>query len=257
MKIGIAFSGGAVRGFAHLGILKALHEMGIYPERFSGVSAGSIVGAFAAAKVDPEDAYDRIERSNYKSYLKLAFSMMGFLKLDRVHGLMQQHLPNTFEELVLPLTVNATDLETGEIVFFNSGSLIQPILASCCLPGIFEPVHYQDRQLIDGGILNNLPFEPLEGHCDILIGCHCNPVTLMDKPVESMKSVVMRSLYLATAKACHQKSGHCNVFIEPPELQNFNVFDLKRSRDIFRIGYEYTRKLEPTLESLLIEKTSA
>lgn len=250
MKVGIVFSGGAVRGFAHLGILKALHEMGIFPEHISGVSAGSIVGAFAACKVEAEEAYDLIERSNYKSYLKLAFSRMGFLKLDKVEDLLQQHLPRNFEDLALPLTVNATDLATGEEVFFDSGPLIRPILASCCLPGLFEPVTINQKQLIDGGVLNHMPYEPLENHCKIIIGCHCNPVGYLDTPASSMKSVLMRSLYLATAKASHQKSQRFDVFIEPPQLQNFNVFDTKKSRDIFRIGYEYTLKLAPVMEKL-------
>ncbi|PQA58952.1 patatin-like phospholipase family protein [Siphonobacter curvatus] len=250
MKIGIVFSGGAVRGFAHLGILKALQEMGISPDYISGVSAGAIVGAFAASKMEAEAAYDLIERSNYKSYLKLAFSRMGFLKLDRVEDLMQKHLPHTFEELALPLSVNATDLTTGNEVFFNSGPLLKPILASCCLPGIFEPVWINQQQLIDGGVLNQMPYEPLEAHCDILIGCHCNPIGDLESPITSMKAVAMRSLYLAMAKASHFKSKRFDVFIEPPLLQNFNVFDTKKSRDVFRVGYEYTHQMAPELEKL-------
>ncbi|MBO9640638.1 MAG: patatin-like phospholipase family protein [Siphonobacter aquaeclarae] len=252
MKTGIVFSGGAVRGFSHLGVMKALNEMGIYADAVSGVSAGAIVGAFIAAKVDPEDAYDRIEQSNYKSYLKLAFSRLGFLKLDRVDDLLQQHLPQTFEDLALPLTVNATDIRTGDEVFFASGPLTRPILASCCLPGIFEPVWHDGRQLIDGGVVNHMPYEPLEAlQCDVLIGCHCNPVGASDAPATSMKSVLMRSLYLATARASRSKIARFNCFLEPPELENYNVFDLKKSREIFRIGYEHTRKQAGELEKMM------
>lgn len=258
MKTGIVFSGGAVRGFAHLGVMKALNEMGIYADAVSGVSAGAIVGAFIAAKVDPEEAFDRIEQSNYKSYLKLAFSRLGFLKLDRVDDLLQQHLPHRFEDLSLPLTVNATDIRTGEEVFFDSGPLTRPILASCCLPGIFEPVWCDGRQLIDGGVVNQMPFEPLEAHCDLLIGCHCNPVGTSDTPATSMKSVLMRSLYLATARASRSKIARFSYFLEPPELENYNVFDLKKSREIFRIGYEHTRKrageLEKMMEAVMMDK---
>lgn len=255
MNIGIALSGGAVRGFAHLGILRALNEMGLCPTHYTGASAGSIVGAFMAAEYSPQEAFDLIVKTNLTKSLRPAFSRMGLMKLAHMEALLARHLPATFAELPLPLTINATDLERGESVYFSEGPLASAILASCCLPGIFEPIGIDGRQLVDGGVLNNLPVEPLEAAgCDLLIGCHVNPVGVEEQPFTSMKGVLYRSLYLAAAKTTHQKIGRVHLFLEPPGLDRFGLFDLRRAGDIFETGYRYALHRQREIQGLIQEK---
>ncbi|MGL1465725.1 patatin-like phospholipase family protein, partial [Vibrio parahaemolyticus] len=83
---------------------------------------------------------------------------------------------NTFEGLNMPLHVAATDILRGETVYFSSGELAKALMATSCVPVAFEPVKYQGMELFDGGILNNLPIEPLEFNCDALIGVHVNSI---------------------------------------------------------------------------------
>lgn len=252
MKIGIALSGGGARGIAHLGVLKALGEMGIRPAVLSGTSAGAIAGAMTAAGYEPDEVLDIVQASKLFQYVRPALSRMGFLKIGKAEGLFLKYLcDNTFEGLKIPLTIAATDLMAGETVYFNSGPLCGAILASCCLPGIFEPVTHQGRLFVDGGVLNNMPIEPLEGSCDFIIGSHCNPYGGDAQSLTSMKSVMERSLQLAITHTSRARFEKCQILIEPPRLREFTVFDVRKARDLFHIGYEHTRRMQPDIEKAL------
>lgn len=252
MKIGMALSGGGARGIAHLGVLKALHEMGIQPVVFSGTSAGAIAGAMTAAGFAPDEVLDIIQSSKLFRFVRPALSRMGFLKIGKAEELFLKYLcDNSFESLQYPLTIAATDIRAGETVYFNEGPLCGAILASCCLPGIFEPVTYRGRLLVDGGVLNNMPVEPLEGTCDFIIGSHCNPSGTGEMALTSMKTIMERSLQLAITHTSRARFEKCQVLIEPPRLREFTVFDVRKARDIFRIGYEHTRQMQPEIEKAL------
>jgi len=250
MKIGLVLSGGGARGIAHLGVAKALQEMGIRVDRIAGTSAGAIAGALLAHGYPPDEILRIIESTPFFRHVRPAFTRMGLLRLDKAEALYRQYLPHdSFEALPIPLHVVATDLVEGELVVFEQGELVRPVLASCCLPGIFEPYTIQKRQYVDGGVLNNLPVEVLENKVDCIIGAHCNPFALQ-KPISSMKGVLERSLILAVQSKTRERFTKCQVLIEPPELNRFDVFDLRRARDIFRVGYEYTLTMAERLEAL-------
>lgn len=247
IKIGLVLSGGGARGIAHLGIVKALNEVGIYPDMLAGTSAGAIAGAMIAAGYSPDDVLDIVTKTNLLKYFRPALSRMGLLKIESAEGLFLQHLPkNSFESLHLPLTIAATDVLAGQTVFYNSGELIKPLLASCCLPGIFEPVRHDHKVLIDGGVLNNLPVEPLEGHCDFLIGVHVNPYGEKNN-INSMRGVLQRSLYLAVNNHTRFKFSRFDFVIEPPQMNTFDIFDVKRAREIFVVGYRHAKSVRAEL----------
>ena len=175
LKIGIALSGGGVRGVAHLGVLKALNENGIFPNRFSGSSAGAIAGALYCSGHSPEEILEIIVKTNYFKFLKPAISWTGILKMDLIPELFVKYLKeNSFESLKIPLTIAATDLRRAKVVYFSQGELIKPLMASSCIPGMFDPILIDGHHYIDGGVLNNLPVEPLDGVCDVVIGVNCN-----------------------------------------------------------------------------------
>lgn len=248
MKVGLVLSGGGARGIAHIGVLKALLEQDIQIDRISGTSAGAIVGALFSHGYPPDEILKIIETAGFMKHLRPAWSRMGLLRLDSLTDLVREYIPHdSFEQLQIPMHVVAVDLNAGEQEVFDQGELIRPVLASCCLPGIFEPFLIHKRQFVDGGVLNNLPVEPLEHKVDFIIGSHCNPFG-MTRPITSMRGVVERSLILAVQAKTKERFGKCDLLIEPPQLADYDTRDLRRAREMFRIGYQYAKGLQVRLE---------
>ncbi|MBP6385228.1 MAG: patatin-like phospholipase family protein, partial [Pseudarcicella sp.] len=176
MTIGLVLSGGGARGIAHLGVLKAIQEKGIKIDGISGCSAGSIAGAMFAAGYSPEHILEIVVSANTLKAMRPSWNRSGLLKMKKLEEEYLKYIPhNDFEKLQIPLTVNATDIEAGEIIYFSKGEIIKPVMASCCIPGLFEPIVYQKKTFVDGGVLNNMPVSPLLGKYDFIIGSHCNP----------------------------------------------------------------------------------
>jgi NTE family protein len=251
MKIGLVLSGGGARGIAHLGIIKALQEMGLAFDQISGTSAGAIVGALIAQGYTPDESLKLLESSSFMKHLRPAWNRMGLLRLDTATDLFRKYIPHdSFEGLHIPLHVVAVDLTDGVQVLFDKGELIRPVLASCCLPGIFEPMLINKRQYIDGGVLNNLPVEPIEGKVDLIIASHCNPFG-MARPVRSVRGVIERSLILAVQSKTRDKFSRCNVLIEPHDLVGYGPTDISKAREVFRIGYQYTVSMRSEIEQII------
>lgn len=242
MKLGIAFSGGGARGFAHLGIMQAFYEEGIKPHIISGTSAGSIAGSFLAAGYEPKEAMEIISGINFLKYFRPATSWRGLIKLERISGLLEEYFPeNSFAALKTPLTVTATNFSKGQITYFSEGQLILPMLASASIPVIFDPVKIGDNAYVDGGILNNLPVEPLLGRCDFIIGINTNPVSYAAE-VRGMKEMLERTMLMTINYNAHDRIKYCNIFYEPPALTAYKVFSVSKASEIFEKGYEFAKQ---------------
>lgn len=242
-NIGIAFSGGGVRGISHLGVLKALQEAGIFPNQVSGSSAGAIVGAMYCQGYSPDEVLKIILETNYFRLIRPAVSWKGLFNLESLAQLLKVYLPEaTFSSLKSKLHVAATDIGKGEVIYFNDGALIEPILASCCIPGMFEPIVYQSRYLVDGGVLNNLPVEPLLGKVDILIGVNCNHLPELGK-VRNVKNLLERAVMMNMNFNAYSRKPSCDYFIEAKGLGKYGVFDLKKAPNLFQAGYEEALRL--------------
>lgn len=239
--IGIALSGGGARGISHLGVLKALEENGIRPDIVSGTSAGAIVGGFYCAGFSPEETLKIIIKTNMLSIFKPAFSWKGLLSMDKLANILKTHLPNSFEELSKPLIVAATDISAGKTTYFDKGDLRNAILASSCLPVLFNPIELNGTKYIDGGILNNLPVEAIKNKASFSIAVGCNPISTKHK-ITTFKDVMERSSLLAINENTSKSKALSHLFIEPDELVKFSGFDLSKASEIFETGYQYTSK---------------
>jgi len=252
-SIGLGLSGGGVRGISHLGVLKALNEAGIFPNQVSGSSAGAIVGAMYCQGYSPDEVLKIIIETNYFKLLRPAISWKGLFNLDSLSQLLKTYLPhNDFSALKTTLIVAATDIGKGEVVYFDSGNLIDPILASSCIPGMFEPILYDSRYLVDGGVLNNLPVEPLQGKCDLIIGVNCNHLPELGK-VRNVKNLIERAVMMNLNFNVYTRKGACDYFIEAPGLGKYGVFDLKKAPELFQAGYQQAMRVieaSPTLLEL-------
>ncbi len=242
MKIGLALSGGGARGFAHLGVLKALEEMNVSIDRLAGTSAGAIVGAFYAHGYKPDEILTIISGTGILKSVRPAWSWTGFFSLEGFKEVLKKHLPeNTFESLQRPLTITATEIRLGKVVYFSEGELITPIIASSTLPAIFSPVSFNGNLYIDGGIMDNLPVRPLIGKCDFIVGVHTNPVS-QKFDIKNAKEVTMRSLLMAINVNSTASKAFCNVVIEPPALAAYSPLDVSKAKEIFDIGYHFTKE---------------
>lgn len=243
MKIGLALSGGGVRGIAHLGIIKALEERGFSFAHVSGASAGSIIGAFYCNGYKPEEILKILEKTSLYKIVRPAISWRGLLKLDKVINEFKSYFEkDSFESLKIPLHISATDITHGTIKYFYEGSLMKAMLASSSVPIVFDPVKIDDTYYIDGGILNNLPVEPVKETCDMVIGIHTNSAGIHVGPI-NMKMLMERSLLLAIKCNVDMRKGMCDLFIEPEGLGKYGVFDIKKAREIFELGYRFANKM--------------
>jgi NTE family protein len=242
-KVGIVLSGGGVRGIAHLGVLKALNEAKIFPHCVSGTSAGAIVGSFYCQGYTPEQVLDIILQTRFLRLLRPAISWRGIFKMRSIELLYSKYfLANSFSGLKIPLTITATNLTQGQVVYFSEGEIIKPLMASTCIPGIFDPVRIGSDYFVDGGILNNLPIEGLQGKCDFVIGVNCNHIVPEIK-IRNIKKVIERSVIMSMNCNVYNRKSGCDLFIEPPGLARFGAFEIGKAREIFEAGYSSTKLL--------------
>ncbi len=241
MKIGITLSGGGARGIAHIGVLKALDEMGIEISVISGTSAGSIVASLYAYGIKPEQIFENIRHLSLFKSLRLAWTRAGLLTMDGLKELVVKNIPeNNFSALKIPLTIAATEIRKGQVQYFSSGELAIAVVASCSIPGIFTPVNLNHDLLVDGGMLDNLPARCIRNQCDFLIGSRCNEISQEFDP-KNLKTVIERSLLIAISANTQQSLELCDVTIRPPNMDRFTVFDIAKAEEIYNYGYQFTK----------------
>jgi NTE family protein len=237
-KIGLALSGGGVRGVSHLGVIQALTDHGIKFSHISGTSAGAIAAAFFAAGYEPKEILNIIKETKLLKILRPSIGSAGLLSILNGRFLIEKYIPhNSFQKLKIHITISSVDLGEGKLVYFTDGDLDMAILASCCLPGIFKPIIINDHMYVDGGILNNFPVEPLVGNCDLIIGSSCNHLPIVTE-IKSFGNLVDRAAMIAINSSLNTHKILCDVVIEPHGLGGYGIFDTDAAEDIYMIGYE-------------------
>ena len=143
---------------------------------------------------------------------------------------------NDFSKLNTQLTIVATNLTFGKSTYFSEGEIIRPLMASSCIPGIFDPIAIGDDLYVDGGVLNNMPTDPLEGSCDFVIGVNCNHLP-EQRNIGNIKSLIERTVIMAMNCNVYHRRDRCDFFMEPLGLGGYGVFDIKKAKEIFENGY--------------------
>ena len=242
---GLVLSGGGIRGVAQIGAIKALEEYGIFPTIISGSSAGAVVGAFYAAEYSCEEILDFFRSTTLFSFHNYSFRKPGFVDTDKFVEVFQKYFPeDSFEALKKKLYVTTSDMIRNKMKIIHKGELIKPLLASAAFPGVFSPVRMNDSLYADGGIMNNFPIEPLLVECDKIIGVYVNPIKKITmEDLNSAVSVVERAFYISRANISMQKFRDCHIVISPEELNRFSPFGARHIDEIFKIGYEETKRV--------------
>jgi NTE family protein len=241
-KTGLVLSGGGARGFAHLGVIQALNEAGIFPDVVCGTSAGAIVGALYADGYSPKEILKLTNSNSRLTFFRPTLPREGLLQISGMEKILEDNLrAKTFEELKIPLFITATDLNNGCVDYFSSGELLQVIIASSSIPVLFKPVVINKKHYVDGGVLDNLPIKPIEKKCRYIIGSFVNPTGYEEK-VDSLISIAERTFLLSMSKEVTEKAKKFDLFIAPLELRNFKILDPNKSKELFQVGYKATRE---------------
>jgi len=272
-KIGIAFGGGGARGLAHISMIEVFEDLGLKPSIISGASIGAIIGAFYAAGYSSKEMKAMLKRLLFprndkpfdflwKSDFVKMFSMFdpqffnsGLMKGDRFYKFLQAELgTNTFEELKIPLKIVATDYWEKKEVIFDKGKLLPAIRASYSLPGLLTPVKIKNSILIDGGVVNPLPYDILLNDCDITVAIDITAYrTSTGKEYPPTFESVFTTYQIMQNSINQQKMK----FIKPhiyirPEIYDVRVFDFSKHESIFKQSETAKEKLKSELEKLLM-----
>ncbi len=254
-EIGLALSGGGVRGAAHAGVFKALEEHGAEVTQVSGSSAGAMAGALYAAGYKPEEVLDffKTNAHNIFHWRNFARSKPGILDSDKYAELFEPWLKDhTFESLPRKLHICVTDVLNGEPHFFSYGELVRPILASAAMPGVFSPVEIGEHLYIDGGTMNNFPVDPLTETCDVVLGSFVSRKKKLQKEeLGSTLQVLNRANDLSFIAVALEKLKFCDLTFAPPQLWQYSVFDAKKVEEIYQIGYEHACRQMDSLKEIL------
>ncbi len=240
---GFVLSGGGARGFAHLGVAKALYERGIMPDIISGVSAGSIAGIFLADGWSPEDIFRYFKDTSIFKISHIGLPHDGLLSLDKMKRELDKTLKSKdISELKIPFIVTVSNLNSGRVEYFSKGPASDIVMASSAIPVLFSPVKINNNLYADGGLFDNLPVKPLSGKCKKIIGVNVNPIHPKSE-LKGLVQVASRAFNLGVENTIRNSRRKCNIFIEPSDLDRYDVLDFKSADEMYQIGYEYTMEL--------------
>lgn len=242
-NLGLALSGGGVRGFAHIGALRALEDVGIKPDILAGVSAGSIVASFYAAGMSADEIFNMFGNIDMSKFLQVDITKSGFLKLDKFKKFLENNLPvKNIEELSTPTIIAATDIEQQHEMPFTSGNIAERVVASCSIPLVFRPVKIDGSYCVDGGVLHNLPSFYLRPLCNTVIGINVSPIKL--GPIKlNVRSLAYRTYKLMTMRNVIADKQLCDLLVDIISIQSHSTFDTSAANKIAQKGYFETMKI--------------
>ncbi len=247
-KTGIALGGGGARGFAHLGMLKALGEKGIHPDILSGASAGAIVGAFLAGGMEIDDIHTLMKKQGFSNITRLKIPQDGFMSLEGLRQDLKKNIrADKLEDLEIPLYVAASNLNKAKIEYFNNGDLIDTVIASSSIPVLFSPVKIGDDLYVDGGLFDNIPYTPLTGKCERLIALGLTPVHDTHE-FNNLVEIGARTFHLMVNLTKRGVKENCDLFLEPDKLDRYQILDTEPADELFEVGYEYVMGIDVPAE---------
>ena len=267
-KIGLALSGGAARGLAHVGVLDVLQKEGIPIDLIAGTSAGAIMGAVYASGQDTDKMIEQALDTHWKRIPMIdpSFPKTGFIKGRKIENLLSSFLGGNirFSDLKIPFVCVATDIYTGEEVIINSGSVPEAHRASISIPGIFTVLKREGRYLVDGGLTTPVPVNVVKQMgADFIIAVNVNPdvSNRMGKSSQqrakahkepNIFQVMMQSIYITTYSLARTSLGDADIVIEP-DLANIGAGDFNKASELITRGQEAAQNAIPEIKRKLEE----
>ncbi|MEM9282699.1 MAG: patatin-like phospholipase family protein [Verrucomicrobiota bacterium] len=274
-KTGIALGGGGVRGFAHVPALEVIDDLSVRPHRLTGTSMGAIIGTMYAAGMKGAEIRDYIKgqtiskedrvrdvwrkAGNLKNWLKFFKFTKGreaILSADGFLDLLLEVLKvKTFEDLEIPLEVVATDYYRDERVVIGSGDLRTALKASMAIPGVFEPVVHEGRVLVDGGMVDNLPYDLMTEECEVVVAVDVQPY----REKEQTELPHMANAVLGMFDALIERGTQMNLKYNPPtvyvrpHLVDIGLLDFDKIETVYEQSIPAMNGFRNTLEQMKLE----
>jgi NTE family protein len=243
IECNMVLSGGGARGFAHLGVIRALKEKNVSFASISATSSGGIIGALLCDGYTIDQITNICHEAIATPLTKLNFHFTkGILSIDSLNKILAKYLRSKrFEDLKHPLFISVTDLNDGKQVILKEGNVIEAIIASASIPIIFPPVFINEIPYADGGISGNLPVDPFINSPLKTIGIHVNQLDVYNNSLGILRQIE-RTIHLGLKENVIREMAMLDLFIEPDGLKNYGLFDTKKIDEIIRLGYDYTMK---------------
>ncbi|MDR1879553.1 MAG: patatin-like phospholipase family protein [Tannerellaceae bacterium] len=237
-KLGLALSGGGAKGFAHIGVFRLLEEYQIVPDIISGTSAGALAGVLFADGYSSEEIQELFIGREFSEFAKLQLPIAGLFDSQRFRLFLERHLrAKRIEELKIPLVIVATDLDRGISCEFREGPIVDPVVASCSIPIIFNPVEINRSHYVDGGLFRNFPVTTIRKECERIIGVNVSPL-IPQKYKQTIWSIAERSYHYMFRANTLEDRLLCDILIETKEAGSYKTFDLDNIPTLANIGYE-------------------
>jgi len=250
--IGVALGGGFARGIAHIGVLRVLEQESIPVRVVTGTSVGALIGACYCSGLSLAEMQDVAHNTRFTTFARWTLSRYGFASNDRMVTFLNRTLKcKTFEEMRIPLGVAATDFNTGDGVVFHSGSIVDPVRASCAYPGMFLPVEIRGRYLVDGMLSHPVPTRPLrEMGADRVLAVHLKGTWANGGAPRHLFDVIGQSFAIAQDAMSSLWKEAADLVIEP-DVAGFAYDDFKRADDLIRSGEVAMRQALPAVRKWL------
>lgn len=245
--IALVLSGGGVKGFAHIGLLKALEEEGIFPNVVSGTSFGAIVGAYYCASYSADEMFAILKNAKFIDPLSVTTKKGGIINIEKLTEFYAKDFPsNTFESLERKLYVTSSIMNTNKSMIHSEGELIKTVLASSSFPGVYAPVKINNDLHMDGGITCNFPTEPVEKLNMPKIGSYvCHVGDRASSKINSTIRLLVRSSQIMLWHMSQPKFERMDYMFCPEATSNIGFFDGRKISDAYQVGYaEAKRNME-------------
>ncbi|MGC8657775.1 MAG: patatin-like phospholipase family protein [Desulfomonilaceae bacterium] len=274
-RVGLTLGGGGVRGLAHIPILETLDELDCRPSVISGTSMGSIIGAMYASGMSGKTIRERVsshsvlksdtwpdvfkkkeELLKWLDAFSLEFGRGGLLKTDKfLNYLLSEIRESTFEDLKIPLIVVATDFWGAEEVVFEKGELLPAIQASMAVPGFFQPVSIGGKVLVDGGVVNLVPYDHILDRCDVSIAVNVAKARTPNKPEPpSVLESILGTFEIMQMAALTGRMKHRepDIYIHP-EINDVRMFDFNKIEDVFEQAQPAVEELRALVRKKILQ----
>lgn len=255
-RVGLALGGGFARGIAHVGVLRALEEAEIRVDYIAGTSVGALIGAAYASGATIEEMARQGSETRFRDFGRWTLSRLGMASNERMEDFLRKFTTaKYFEELKIPLSIVATDLISGESVYFSDGEIGPPMRASCAYPGLFLPVEYRNHFLVDGFLTEAVPTGAARAMgADFVIAVHLEPGLLHQRPRNTIE-VISRSFSIMQSTAKMPWPRGADVIIEP-EVHDYLWDDFEKTPELIVAGNFATRSAMHLIRAGLARRSS-
>jgi len=250
-RIGLALGGGFARGIAHLGVLRVLEEAGIHVDCLAGTSVGGLIAASYASGAPLDAISRRAVSTSFRDFARWSLSRFGLASNERMGRYVYEFCGiQRIEDMKRPLAICAADLLTGEAYYFTKGDLGVALRASCAYPGLFQPVEYEGRLLVDGFLIGPVPVEAARTlGAEFVIGVYLGMSGPAPRP-KHMGEVLWRSFAIMQQQALQRRDRSADVLISP-DVREFGWDDFSRTDEMIAAGEAAAREALPRIRELL------